>query len=68
MVFETFDQSDEKTSPDQNRLTYLLTYQPYLLPTFLPKGTIVQTFPEGLPIQTVTLTSSTQIVVKLWIS
>ena len=51
MTFETFDQSDEETWPDQIELpTYIPTYLPTYLPTFLstsirehPKGAIIGT-------------------------
>ena len=35
MTFETFDQSDEETWPDQKIPTYLLTHLPVDLPTYL---------------------------------
>ena len=48
MTFETFDQSDEETWPDQKIPTYLPTHLPNYLPTFLctsirehPKGAII---------------------------
>ena len=47
MTFETFDQSDEETWPDQQIPTYLYTYPPTHLPTSHiehPKGAILETF------------------------
>ena len=36
VTFETFDQSDEETWPDQKRSTYLPAYLPTYIPTHLP--------------------------------
>ena len=36
VTYETFDQSDEKTWPDQEIPTYLHTYPPTYLPTYVP--------------------------------
>ena len=35
VIFETFDQSDEKTRPDSKKPTHLHTYPPTYLPTYL---------------------------------
>ena len=39
LTFETFDQSDEKTWPDQKISTYQHTYSPTYLPIYLPLRT-----------------------------